>query len=75
MSETGGTIDPEEIGRFTARADEWWDPEGSFRPLHRLNPTRLGYIRQHLARISAAAVAHCGLSKVSPCSISDAAGG
>ena len=48
MSETGGTIDPEEIGRFTARADEWWNPEGSFRPLHRLNPTRLGYIRQQL---------------------------
>jgi 2-polyprenyl-6-hydroxyphenyl methylase / 3-demethylubiquinone-9 3-methyltransferase len=48
VSETSGTIDPEEIGRFTARADEWWNPEGSFRPLHRLNPTRLGYIRQQL---------------------------
>lgn len=55
MSETGSTIDHEEIGRFTARAEEWWDPEGSFRPLHRLNPTRLGCIRQQL-------VAHFGRS-------------
>ena len=46
---TSATIDPEEIGRFAARAEAWWDPEGSFRPLHRLNPTRLGFIRQHLA--------------------------
>lgn len=48
MRETGATADPEEIGRFTARTEAWWDPEGSFRPLHRLNPTRLGFIRQHL---------------------------
>lgn len=27
-------------------ADEWWDIKGKFRPLHQLNPTRLGYIRQ-----------------------------
>jgi 2-polyprenyl-6-hydroxyphenyl methylase/3-demethylubiquinone-9 3-methyltransferase len=45
---TSATIDPQEIGRFAAQAEAWWDPEGSFRPLHRLNPTRLGFIRQHL---------------------------
>jgi len=45
---TGATVDPQEIGRFAAQAEAWWDPEGSFRPLHRLNPARLGYIRQHL---------------------------
>jgi 2-polyprenyl-6-hydroxyphenyl methylase / 3-demethylubiquinone-9 3-methyltransferase len=45
---TSATVDPEEIGRFAERAEAWWDPEGSFRPLHRLNPVRLGFIRQHL---------------------------
>jgi 2-polyprenyl-6-hydroxyphenyl methylase / 3-demethylubiquinone-9 3-methyltransferase len=50
LRETSATVDPEEIGRFAARADTWWDPDGSFRPLHLLNPTRLGFIRQHLVR-------------------------
>jgi len=45
---TSATVDPEEIGRFAENAEAWWDPEGSFRPLHRLNPVRLGFIRQHL---------------------------
>jgi 2-polyprenyl-6-hydroxyphenyl methylase/3-demethylubiquinone-9 3-methyltransferase len=44
---TGATVDPGEIERFTAHAAAWWDPEGSFRPLHRLNPARLGFIRKH----------------------------
>jgi 2-polyprenyl-6-hydroxyphenyl methylase / 3-demethylubiquinone-9 3-methyltransferase len=48
LRETSATVDPEEIERFAARAEAWWDPEGSFRPLHRLNPTRLGFIREHL---------------------------
>jgi 2-polyprenyl-6-hydroxyphenyl methylase / 3-demethylubiquinone-9 3-methyltransferase len=45
---TDSTVDPVEIGRFAAHSSMWWDPEGSFRPLHRLNPARLGFIRQHL---------------------------
>ena len=48
MRATGPTIDPGEIGRFAAQAESWWDPEGSFRALHRINPARLGFIRQHL---------------------------
>lgn len=48
MRGTGGTVDPQEIGRFAARAAAWWDPEGSFRPLHRLNPIRVGFIREQL---------------------------
>ena len=44
----GGTVDPEEIARFSALAAEWWNPEGKFKPLHRLNPVRLTYIRDHL---------------------------
>ena len=49
MSETaataGASVDPAEIAKFTAMAEAWWDPQGKFRPLHRLNPVRLTYIR------------------------------
>lgn len=39
------TIDPEEVRKFSAIADEWWDPFGKFKPLHKFNPVRLAYIR------------------------------
>ena len=39
-------MDPAEVAKFSALADEWWDPNGKFRPLHRLNPVRLGFIRE-----------------------------
>jgi 2-polyprenyl-6-hydroxyphenyl methylase / 3-demethylubiquinone-9 3-methyltransferase len=42
------TVDAAELGRFAQQADAWWDPEASFRALHRLNPTRLGFIRSRL---------------------------
>jgi 2-polyprenyl-6-hydroxyphenyl methylase / 3-demethylubiquinone-9 3-methyltransferase len=42
------TIDDEELSRFSAQAEAWWDSEGSFRALHRLNPTRLNFIRSRL---------------------------
>lgn len=47
---TASTIDAGEIARFTAMAAEWWDPQGKFAPLHRMNPTRIGYIREQLVR-------------------------
>jgi len=43
------SIDREEIARFTALAPQWWNENGAFRPLHRLNPTRLAFIRDRLA--------------------------
>ena len=46
MTET--TINPAEIAKFTAMAEEWWDPTGKFKPLHKFSPVRLGYIREHL---------------------------
>jgi len=46
----GGSVDPAEIAKFAALAEEWWDPDGKFRPLHRLNPVRLRFIRDHLCR-------------------------
>ena len=42
------SVDAGEIARFAALAEEWWAPEGKFRPLHALNPTRLAFIRQRL---------------------------
>ena len=42
------TIDADEVARFSEMADEWWDPTGKFRPLHKFNPIRLGYIRDRL---------------------------
>jgi 2-polyprenyl-6-hydroxyphenyl methylase/3-demethylubiquinone-9 3-methyltransferase len=48
MQEFRDTIDREETDRFAAQSAGWWDPEGSFRPLHRLNPTRLQFVRREL---------------------------
>lgn len=46
MSEAARTtIDQAEVDRFSAMAAEWWSPTGKFRPLHKFNPVRLGYIR------------------------------
>lgn len=39
------TVDPEEVARFAAMADDWWNPRGRMRPLHKFNPVRLAYIR------------------------------
>ncbi|MFQ5774845.1 MAG: bifunctional 2-polyprenyl-6-hydroxyphenol methylase/3-demethylubiquinol 3-O-methyltransferase UbiG [Kiloniellaceae bacterium] len=44
-----GSVDPGEVARFAALAEEWWDPAGKFRPLHQLNPTRLRFIRDRIA--------------------------
>lgn len=44
------TIDPEEIAKFSAMATEWWDASGKFKPLHKFNPVRLDYIREHVVR-------------------------
>jgi len=45
---TANTADAEEIARFTAIAEEWWDPRGKFRPLHQLAPVRMAFIRDRV---------------------------
>ncbi len=40
------TIDQSEIDKFSAMAEEWWDPKGKFVTLHKFNPCRLDYIRE-----------------------------
>lgn len=42
------TIDPSEAAHFGAMAAEWWDPKGSSAMLHKLNPARLGYLRERI---------------------------
>lgn len=37
-------VDPAEVDRFDALAARWWDPDGECRPLHDINPLRLGWI-------------------------------
>ena len=48
------SVDAAEVAKFSAMADEWWDPTGKFAPLHKFNPVRLGFIRDtaaaHFAR-------------------------
>lgn len=50
MSDTAkSTIDQAEVDRFSAMAAEWWDPTGKFKPLHKINPVRLSYIRDKVS--------------------------
>ena len=38
--------DPQELSKFAELAHKWWDPQSEFRPLHEINPLRLGWIEQ-----------------------------
>ncbi len=44
------TVDPAEVARFSKLSDEWWDPNGKMAPLHKINPLRLGWIRDTACR-------------------------
>ena len=39
------TVRPDDVARFAAIAEDWWNPDGPFRPLHRLNPARVAFMR------------------------------
>jgi len=39
-------VDPREIDKFEAMAQQWWNPDGPFQPLHDLNPVRLKFLQQ-----------------------------
>ena len=45
-----GSIDAAEVARFNALAARWWDPQGPMRPLHSMNPARIGWIDERLRR-------------------------
>ena len=42
------TINKEEIEKFSKIAEEWWNPTGKFKPLHKFNPIRISYIRDNI---------------------------
>ena len=44
-----GTIDADEVARFSRMAGQWWDPRGPMAALHKFNPVRLAYIRDRAA--------------------------
>ena len=44
------TINKEEIQKFSRLADEWWDVNGKFKPLHMFNPTRIEYITENIKK-------------------------
>lgn len=52
-------VDPQEVAKFNDLAHRWWDPSSEFKPLHEINPLRLGWI-DHLAPVSARKVLDVG---------------
>lgn len=46
MSGSAQNADPAELNKFNERAQSWWDPNGSSKPLHDLNPVRMDYLRR-----------------------------
>ncbi|AEG31593.1 bifunctional 2-polyprenyl-6-hydroxyphenol methylase/3-demethylubiquinol 3-O-methyltransferase UbiG [Thiomicrospira cyclica] len=40
-------VDEQEINHFNQQAHQWWDPNGQFNALHKLNPLRMDFIQQH----------------------------
>ncbi len=48
MSAKTSSVNSKEIEQFTKDSGQWWDENGPFKPLHRLNPTRMGYIKSQI---------------------------
>jgi 2-polyprenyl-6-hydroxyphenyl methylase/3-demethylubiquinone-9 3-methyltransferase len=44
------SIDPADVARFEALGEDWWDPAGSMRPLHQINPLRIAWLRDLMVR-------------------------
>ena len=44
------TINKKEIEKFSKIAEEWWDPNGQFKPLHNFNPIRISYIKENIIK-------------------------
>ena len=56
---TRPSVDPEEVEKFSRMAADWWDPDSKFKPLHKFNPVRLGFIRDTICE-------HFGLTGATP---------
>ena len=44
------TINKKEIDKFSKIANEWWNPEGKFKPLHKFNPIRIDYLKKNIIK-------------------------
>jgi len=44
------TINKEEIEKFSKIAEEWWNPNGKFKPLHKFNPIRISYLKENIIK-------------------------
>ena len=44
------TINKKEIEKFSKIAEEWWNPDGKFKPLHKFNPIRISYIKDSIIK-------------------------
>ena len=44
------TVNKKEIEKFSKIAEEWWDPNGKFKPLHKFNPVRIKYIKDSVCK-------------------------
>ena len=42
------SVNKKEIEKFSKIAEEWWDPKGKFKPLHKFNPIRISYIKENI---------------------------
>ena len=52
--------DPSELAKFSALAHRWWDPTSEFRPLHEINPLRLGWIERVAGDLTGKAILDVG---------------
>tara|TARA_B100000767_G_scaffold77437_1_gene74124 strand:+ start:721 stop:1443 length:723 start_codon:yes stop_codon:yes gene_type:complete len=44
------SVNSKEIEKFSKIAEEWWDPNGKFKPLHKFNPIRISYIKENIIK-------------------------
>lgn len=50
MPSQTGSANPQDVARFTAMAEAWWDTSGKFRPLHQINPVRIQFILDNVCK-------------------------
>jgi 2-polyprenyl-6-hydroxyphenyl methylase/3-demethylubiquinone-9 3-methyltransferase len=57
---TNGTVSAEEVGKFSRLVSQWWDPSGPMKPLHQMNPARIGWIDNLIGQPSRVLDVGCG---------------
>ena len=53
-------VDAAEVAKFEKLAHRWWDPQSEFKPLHEINPLRLGYIEDHAGSLNGKRIVDIG---------------